>query len=324
MANDCAVCYVADVNFLLPSLISAVSLRKFIRPDQAEVFVFLVGENDLVAKVNEAASRFQISVVPFDSGWAGEFDAGDFNKTHVTPTALGRFFLDRGLPDRIERIVYIDGDTLIRRDPSALIEAVVPEGKFAAAEDMVSFRYSRFTPRGRLKMAYLDGIGVHPPTQGYFNSGVFAVSRKSWRVIADDAFRFFIRNIKACEYHDQSALNATVGDRRLKLSLKWNFQTPYRFLGIEKFIEPCVYHFHSFPKPWMGECQPWPEIHAEYRAAVKPFESLNLPLKTLSEEALAGHNTLNWRKKLLLKSPLAGKVALMHLGIADYEKNAWL
>lgn len=324
MANDCAVCYVTDLGYLLPSLVSATSLRKFVGPDQAEVFIFLVGHDDRVAEVNKIANQFKIQVVAFDSAWISEFDIKNFASSHVTPATLGRFFLDRGLPDHIKRIVYIDGDTLIRRDPSALIKAVVPEGKFAAVEDMVSFRYNPANPRGRIKMSYLKGIGVHPPTQGYFNAGVFAASRNTWAEFAGEAFKFFIQNTKACEYHDQSALNASVGNRRLKLSLKWNFQTPFRFLGIEKYIEPRIYHFHSYPKPWMGPCQPWAEIYAEYQLAVQPFASLNLPLKKLSEQEVADINQLNWRQKLLLRSSLIAKYALLQLGIRKYQKEAWL
>jgi lipopolysaccharide biosynthesis glycosyltransferase len=189
---------------------------------------------------------------------------------------------------------------------------------------MISFRYSKFTPRGRLKMDYLAGIGVDPRKSGYLNSGVFAVSRTTWRGIATEAFQFFVNNIAACLYHDQSALNAIIGDRRLPLSLKWNFQTPYRYLGIENHIRPHIYHFHSYPKPWMGPCEPWKDIYAEYQMAATRFSALKLPIERLDDAASESHNRINWRKRLLLGSPLAGKIALMHLGINSYEKQAWL
>ena len=60
---------------------------------------------------------------------------------------------------------------------------------------MISFRYSKFTPRGRKKMSYLAGIGVDPPTMGYLNAGVFAVSRNTWSAIANEAFQFFANNV---------------------------------------------------------------------------------------------------------------------------------
>jgi lipopolysaccharide biosynthesis glycosyltransferase len=200
----------------------------------------------------------------------------------------------------------------------------VPEGKLAAAEDMISFRYSTITPRGRMKMPYLAGIGVHPPRTGYLNAGVLAVSRNTWSAIASEAFEFFINNVEACEYHDQSALNAVIGDRRLRLSLKWNFQTPFRYLGIEQSISPSIYHFHSHPKPWMGRCEPWPEIYEEYESASKPLQALDLPVTKLDAAAIAEHNQLNWRKAALTKYPIVSTIAERHLGIKAYERDAWL
>jgi len=324
VAIDCAVCYVTDVNFLFPTLLSAISLRKYVPPHKADVFIFLVDAPERVDEMNKAAKPHGIEIVGSNTAYLDHFDVARFNRTQVSTTTLAKFSLGTWLPSACKRIVYIDGDTLIRRDPSALIEAVVPEGKLAAAEDMISFRYSKFTPRGRKKMSYLAGIGVDPPTMGYLNAGVFAVSRNTWSAIANEAFQFFANNVEACQYHDQSALNAVVGDRRLRLSLKWNFQTPFRYLGIEKSIAPRIYHFHSYPKPWMGRCEPWPEIYAEYELASKPLESLRLPVTRLDDAAVAEHNQLNWRKTVLMKYPIISTIAQQHLGIKSYERNAWL
>jgi lipopolysaccharide biosynthesis glycosyltransferase len=324
MPNDCAVCYVTDLNFLLPTLVSAASLRKFVSSDKADVLIFLIDEPGRVEQLNRFLRPFHIEIVLFESRTFGEFDFEKFYKSHVSTAAVGRLFLDKALPETCKRIVYMDGDTLVIRDPSPLIEAVVPEGKFAAAEDMISFRYSNLTVRGRIKMPYLAGIGVHPPTTGYLNSGVFATSRQTWRAVAADAFKFFADNTAACQHYDQSALNATIGDRRLRLSLKWNFQTPFRYLGIEDYLSPSIYHFHSYPKPWMGPCEPWKDVYEPYQLALEPFKELALPIAKLDQATLEAYNKQNWRKKLLMRSPLVAKLALMHLGIDAYEKKVWL
>jgi lipopolysaccharide biosynthesis glycosyltransferase len=324
VATDCAVCYVTDINYLLPTLVSAISLRKYVSPHKADVFIFLLDAPGRVDECNKVSRSYGIEIVASESSYLNRFDVAKFNKTHVSTTALSKFCLGSWLPDVCKRFVYIDGDTLVRHDPSALIEAVVPEGKLAAVEDMISFRYSPFTPRGRQKMSYLAGIGVYPPSAGYLNSGVFAASRQTWRVIEAEALEYFVNNVTACEYHDQSALNAIIGNRRLRLSLKWNFQTPFRFLGIEESIAPRIYHFHSHPKPWMGRCEPWPEIYAEYESASKPLETLRLPVSKFDDAAVAEHNQLNWRKAALMKYPVLSAIAQLHLGIKAYERDAWL
>jgi lipopolysaccharide biosynthesis glycosyltransferase len=324
VATDCAVCYVADINFLYPTLLSAISLRKYVPAHKADAFIFLVDAAERVDELNKVAKPYGIEIVGSNTAYLDHFDVAKFNRTQVSTTTLSKFSLGTWLPSAYNRIVYIDGDTLVRRDPSALVEAVVPEGKLAAAEDMISFRYNKFTPRGRKKMSYLAGIGVDPPKMGYLNAGVFAVSRKTWSAIATEAFEFFVNNVEACEYHDQSALNAVVGDRRLRLSLKWNFQTPFRYLGIEEDVAPSIYHFHSYPKPWMGRCEPWPEIYEQYELASKPLAALALPVRKLDDAEVAEHNQLNWRKVALMKHPLISTLAQMHLGIKSYERDAWL
>jgi lipopolysaccharide biosynthesis glycosyltransferase len=324
VATDCAVCYVTDMNFLFPTLLSAISLRKYVPSHKADVFAFLLDAPGRVDEFTKVSRTYGIEIVASESSYLSRFDIAKFNKTHVPTTALSKFCLGTWLPDACTRFVYIDGDTLIRRDPSLLIEAVVPEGKLAAAEDMISFRYSPFTPRGRQKMSYLAGIGVHPPSAGYLNSGVFAASRKTWRVIEAEALDYFVNNVEACEYHDQSALNAVIGDRRLRLSLKWNFQTPFRYLGIEDHIAPSIYHFHSYPKPWMGPCDPWREVYGEYESSSKTLETLRLPVRKLDPASVQEHNRLNWRKVALMKYPVISRIARTHLGIDAYEREAWL
>jgi lipopolysaccharide biosynthesis glycosyltransferase len=324
MSAECAVCYVADLNFLLPSLVSAAGLRQFVPAHKADIFIFLVDGNEArIRECNQFLQPHGIRILAMNSSSYSGFDRDKFHKSGVPTATLGRFFIDDLLPDACQRIVYIDGDTWMWRDPSALIEAVVPDGKFAAAEDMTSFRCSNILPRGRALRPYFKNLGLNPK-DGYFNAGIFATSRNTWKALASEAFEFFRKNTAICKYHDQSALNAVMGDRRLHLSLKWNFQTPYRFMGIEKSVKPRIYHFHSQPKPWMGASAPWQEMYSLYQAALAPFDALNLPIKKADAATIAAHNKLNWRKNLLLKSPLVAKIASLHTGIHAYESKTWL
>jgi len=59
----------------------------------------------------------------------------------------------------------------------------------------------------------------------------FAVSRSTWRLIAAEAYKFFVENIAACKYHDQSALNAVVGKRRLRFIASLEFSNTLSVLG---------------------------------------------------------------------------------------------
>jgi lipopolysaccharide biosynthesis glycosyltransferase len=324
MSADCAVCYVSDLNFLLPTLVSAAGLRKFVPRHKADINIFLVDQDiQPFDMLNSFLKTYEINVLPLDSRSFSGFDAEKFKKSYLSTATLGRFFIEGQLPPSCKRIVYIDGDTWIRRDPSPLIDAVVPEGRFAAVEDMLTFRCGNLTSYARSIKEHFNSLGLQRKF-GYFNTGVFAVSRDTWRGLAAEGYRFFLENTAACTYHDQSALNAIMGDRRLPLSLKWNFQTSYRHLGIEKTVKPCIYHFSQFPKPWMGVCAPWEDIYPDYQAALVPFSSLQLPIRTLSAETINAHNAFVRKKFLPLKLPFVANLIALTSGIVSLESKTWL
>lgn len=68
MSTDCAVCYVSDFNFLLPSLVSAVSIRRFIPAHKADIFVFTVGvDSDTSEQCALFLAPYGIRIVSIDS-----------------------------------------------------------------------------------------------------------------------------------------------------------------------------------------------------------------------------------------------------------------
>ena len=321
---ECAVCYVADENFLLPSLVAATALRRAVAPDRADIFLFVV---DGDAAVTTALERFlagdAIHVLPLTSREFTGFDPGDFNKTHVPPATLGRFFMEGALPLSCRRILYIDGDTWLAGDPSPLIDAEIPDGRLLAAEDISSFYQHEPAWYGEEARSYLRRLGV-PARQGYANAGVFAVTRATWRQIGDEAYRFFRENAALCRHHDQSALNAVIGDRRLRLSVRWNFQTPYRLLGVERQIAPRLYHFTWAAKPWASKAGPWKRFHAPYQRALRPFAPLRLPILRASPRAMARHELDYVKQTLKLRTLARPLLAERRARLAAYESEAWL
>ena len=325
MTTDCTVCYVSDLNFLLPSLVSAVRIRKFVPPHRADIVVFTVGvDADKARKAEVLLKAHGIRIVPIDDC---VFDAIDKDRLSVAYTPLatfGRFFLEDLLPDSCRRIIYVDGDVLCGSNCSVLIDAVVPEGRFAAAEDIIFYRQR--IGRGSTARAirdYFARLGLSPE-DGYFNAGVFAVQRNTWKSIAREGYTFFLNNTDSCKHWDQSALNAVVGDRRLRLSVRWNFQTQLKIWGADRYVPPILYHFNRFPKPWMGPCEPWKEIYDIYQTETAPFSSLQLPLKTLSENEVATCNAATDRTYSYLRLPLVSRVALRSMGFGRVEREHWI
>jgi len=326
MTVDCAVCYVSNLNFLLPSLVSAAGARAFIPPHKADIFIFTAEVDPAqTAEIDRFAQPYSIRVQAMDENVFRRIDRTKFIRPDTPMAMFGRFFLHEFLPSSCRRIVYIDGDTWIRRDPSPLIDAQVPAGRFAAADDNIWLRQKLgFGATVHKTRQYFRKLGLKPEN-GYFNTGVFAAARDTWKNIAREAYEFYLAHPEDCQFsQDQCALNAVAGGRRLRLSNKWNFQTQFKFWGADRFIEPHIYHFNRWPKPWMGACAPWEEFFPQYEKAIAPFASLNLPIKKLSAGQAPEINASTRKTYGYLRWPLVSQMALAGMGFGKLEKQSWL
>lgn len=322
MRMDRVICYVSSLDYLLPSIVSAAGIRRYVGTHRSDIVILLTAEDQSrLPDINRRLADRGIRVQGLDSAALAQINAFAFDG-YISSSTLGRFFIADLLPERYRHLLYIDGDTMIGADPGMLVGTEVPDGRIAAAEDVISFRRSHLTATGRRILAYHRGLGVE--TGRYFNSGILAVSRRTWKLLADQALTFFKQNRSLCICLDQSALNAVTGDRRLPLSLKWNFQSPARFLGIEGRVRPSIYHFNQYIKPWMGVCKPWEDLYRIYRAQSAQFDTLGLTLPTASEDDIAAHNRLTPIKNALLRWPTLASLASAHTRVRAYEREAWI
>jgi lipopolysaccharide biosynthesis glycosyltransferase len=319
MPSECALCYATDLNFLLPSLVSAAQIRRYVSSDQCGIFIFVLDNSDIVDRIKPLSERLNISVKLMSSDLYKELDAKNFVQTGLPMSAVARFFLADLLPGYIKRIVYLDGDTWISSDPSSLLQAEPPEGRLAAVEDSLSFQRRTFSHLYKSYSSYLNGLGLQEKNS-YFNSGLIVVTRKTWVTLSLEAFQFLKNNTSACKFHDQSALNAVVRDRRLPLSTKWNFQTPLKRLKLDKVVKPKILHFTRYPKPWMAPVSPWKEMFSLYQSEMQPFATLNLPLKQLAQF----EEKDSWKAKVSDSLSLLPRLTAEALGIMAYEQRAWL
>ncbi len=255
--QGCAVCYVSDRGFLFPSIASALSLKGKLTGPDADVFLFVIDiPPEDIAALNRLFEGHGLHILSMDKAWLGRYDPAKFSSFNAVPDAtLGRFFIEENLPSGYDRILYIDGDTLIDGDLAPLLDFPLPDDAFAAVDDPLAFTIQSHGFLGDFARQYLARLQIDP-TQGYFNAGVFLVDRAAWRLISRTAFDFFCKNSEICILHDQSALNVTVGGRRLRLSLCWNSMTLHRQWNTPVITKPVIFHFSGSPKPWTGAY--WP------------------------------------------------------------------
>ena len=254
MPSNKVCCYTIDENYLLPTLLSAIQVRK--ATEASDVIVFCFGEP--TAKSEAFLTIFAQYGVKFRYTERSAIDG--------LPILFARFFLARLLADDCyESVVYLDGDTQILGSVQPLLDADVPSGCFLAALDpMAIIVRERAHTRNK---AYLASIGIGPGKLGsYRNSGVLRFNLRDWEEIGRAVIAASARGGHSYRFADQDPLNLCCSERCLTMSYRWNF--PSFFLGLDfaPRIEPTILHFMSQPRPWDGAFAPWGRAyHQPYR-----------------------------------------------------------
>lgn len=168
----------------------------------------------------------------------------------VLKTAYYRLLIPNLLPE-IERVLYLDCDTLCLENLARLWDVELGNIPVAAVED-AGFH-------NRLAQMAIDYKSIR-----YFNAGVLLMNLTIWRQqkITEQILTFIKEYPQKLRFHDQDALNAILHDRWIHLHPKWNVQTSIlmdfivapterinrQFLSAQK--EPGLIHFCGSEKPW--------------------------------------------------------------------------
>ena len=170
----------------------------------------------------------------------------------ITKATYYRLFASMYLPETLERILYIDPDTLILRDISALYHLPFGDNFFAGCTHMNSF--TNFVQTARLGMS---------PKSAYINAGILLINLRALRAFfsPNDVFDFVERHASTLFLADQDVLNALYGDRILPLDAEvYNCdERVYRRIlkkfgkaGAESLVrqKTCILHYDGKYKPW--------------------------------------------------------------------------
>lgn len=154
-----------------------------------------------------------------------------------------RLLLPSLLPERVEKIIYLDVDLLIVGSLRQLYDTDIGTLPVAAVPEPVTFIRSDLG---------LQKLG------DYFNAGVLLINMHLWRQqqIAEKTIQYLKDYPEKVEYLDQDALNAVLVDNWLPLEDAYNFtwraippQASQREL---QQLVACktIVHFNTAAKPW--------------------------------------------------------------------------
>lgn len=174
------------------------------------------------------------------------------------PSILGRLFMDRFLPKEIDKVLYLDCDTIIvdsledlwSTDLTGYVIGAVSEPTIAKSHKaLINFA----------------------PEDLYFNSGVLLINLKAWRQqhCEQTILEFYSNNKEFLRAPDQDAINAVLHGQIKELSPRFNFRSieiyyPYKTLKrISKpapYLSEAVYNEakkHPAIIHYLGEERPW-------------------------------------------------------------------
>jgi lipopolysaccharide biosynthesis glycosyltransferase len=175
----------------------------------------------------------------------------------VDPISYGRLFGPGQLEGEVERLIYLDVDTLVRHDLTALWMTDLEGSPIAAVRDPWVTSIGHPT----LGIPDFEALGL-AATAPYFNCGVMVIDVKRWNDDgAENRCLQFLSRQRSNRFADQDALNAVFSRNWTPLPMQWNVfaHPPQRpLIGLRKStreviaaqIDPAIVHYAGSEKPW--------------------------------------------------------------------------
>lgn len=253
MKLDIVVC--PDKQYVMPTgvMMQSVCVNN---PDVDIVFHVIVGngvtdsdKKDLESITKPFGGKSVLFYMPNHRIQQMSFPKGIEN--HITKAAFYRLFIAELLPQKIEKVLYLDGDVIVRHSLLPLWNTDINRFAIAATPDMWSGMNEYYT---RLH---------YSPDLGYFNSGVLLINLKFWReeMLLESFVSYMLANPEKIRYHDQDVLNVLLKEKKLELPVTYNFQNGfliteplYDVNKLAKEIknainDPVIVHYTA-DKPW--------------------------------------------------------------------------
>jgi lipopolysaccharide biosynthesis glycosyltransferase len=165
----------------------------------------------------------------------------------ITISTMDRLLLPH-LLDGVDRVVYVDIDTVVLGDVCALAGTDLGGRPFASRDSNVS-EASEWRAAGRKLTGTLSNelIRRMASAHGYggaaLNAGVLVLDLARMR--ADDFTRTYLGWVEKYGLHDQDVLLAYAGRERAVLEPRWN-----ALPVLEQLDDPALIHWASLGKPW--------------------------------------------------------------------------
>lgn len=177
----------------------------------------------------------------------------EFQTPFITLSTYYRLLLSSTLPDNVDKVLYLDCDTIVCGELKELWNTVIDDYAIAAVSDCFGDSIVHYN---RLNYDF---------SLGYFNAGVLLINLNCWRHnnIERKLLEYIRDYPETLEFYDQDALNYILREQKKELPIKYNLTSLFlwktRYLLVKKsrweevfaaIKAPVIVHYTISPKPW--------------------------------------------------------------------------
>ena len=226
------VLYGCDDNYAPYTGISMTSLFENNR-DIEEITVYLAAmdfSKDNLERFHRVAEQYGRKLVILSTEDAvNEIRSHQCGAWNGSLAAWLRFFVLQQIPEEVDRLVWIDSDTIVNHEIGGIVSDIPEDAPVAAVCDYLSY-WQRYR------------LGFHQDDR-YFNSGVIVFNLDYWR--KNDTVRKMMDNLDINHTRyivpDQDMMNDFFKDKILKLPPRYNVQCVLMAYRIQDYFS--VFHW---------------------------------------------------------------------------------
>ena len=206
---------------LLAALLKSIE-HHYKSPEPIEVFIVddgITSRNRKKLASSLDTEKIKLNWIPMDEAIPDTMTI-PFDRSSYPKNIHTRIFIPHFIPERFEKVIYLDVDMILMRDISDLWNIDLGENMLAAVMDP---RLKVFSNSWGGILNYKE-LGFDPETR-YFNTGILVINNKKWREEGSAAavVKCISDNEKYANYPDQYGLNIVMANRWLELDPRWNF-----------------------------------------------------------------------------------------------------
>ncbi len=255
------IVFSSDNNFIRQMSAAIVSVFENNKNENVCIYVISKGiSSENIEILKRMAKDYSQQLEVIELGDVHKFfdehiDTGGWNDI-----VLARLFLDKLLPEEVNRVIYLDGDVIVRHSLKGMWETDL-EGNVVG---MALEPTTRKEQKAALDIA---------PNGKYYNAGVLLIDLKKWKEekVGNRIIAYFKDHGSKLFANDQDAINGELKDEIYELPLKYNYCNTYHFYpykAVKKMVDRNDYYSkEEYEKMvrdpyiihYLGEERPWRE-----------------------------------------------------------------